>query len=381
MTKKTDLEYFKDREPDIYYVSKTFKFSESSPIRRFINKVFDHVEDNRIEKIKVTGEYVLRSSPNHRDQVKVLIFQDNKEIRDIVLQKFVNNNPKPLCFSFRGDELKKMLDFIVKIKKLDLTSETTLRIHESEVDAKSILVSFEEQNLLQAFKSMKGGDRVELLEKLRNQDLTKEDLDILSGRKKGLEEFCLNLYEESDWNEKRWQVFFSENTWIFGYGLDYQFLQILQKESSISSSDLDGKNTVFSDFLLGSNKFTVLVELKRPETPLFENGLNRSESWKLSKDLTYAVSQILVQKAEWEIKGTETQYDSLGNPISQKTFDPKTILIIGNSSQYSGIKKEERIKAKTFELYRRNSRNIEILTYSELYERAFFIVNQKTIDE
>jgi len=39
------------------------------------------------------------------------------------------------------------------------------------------------------------------------------------------------------------------------------------------------------------------------------------------------------------------------------------------------------IKAKTFELYRRNSRNIEILTYSELYERAYYIVNQKTIDE
>ncbi len=34
------------------------------------------------------------------------------------------------------------------------------------------------------------------------------------------------------------------------------------------------------------------------------------------------------------------------------------------------------IKQKTFELYRRDSRNVEILTYDELYERAYYIVNQ-----
>jgi len=381
MNKKTEAEYFEGRDSGIYYVSKTFKFSESSHERRFINKVFDHDVESKVEKVKVTGEYVLRSSPGQRDQIKILILQDSKEIREIVLQKFVNNNPKPLSFSFRGDEFKRLIDFIVTTKKLDLSNKTTLRIPESEVDAKQITVSTEEQNLLDFFKTMKGEDRTELLEKLSYQDLTKEDLDILSGRKKGLEEFRLNLCEKTNWDEKRWQKFFNENTWIFGYGLDYQFLQILQKESSVSGSDLSGKNTVFSDFLLGTNKFTVLVELKKPDTPLFENKRNRSESWQLSKDLTFAISQILAQKAEWEIKGKQIQYDSFDNPISQKTFDPKTILIIGNSSQYSGITKNEIIKAKTFELYRRNSRNIEILTYSELYERAYFIVNQKTIDE
>ncbi|MCK9282387.1 MAG: DUF4263 domain-containing protein [Melioribacteraceae bacterium] len=325
MEKKTELEYFEAREPDTYYVSKTFKFSETSPKRRFINKVFDHSEDNKVEKNIVTGEYVLRSSPNHRDQIKVLILQDNKKILDLVLQKFVNNNPKPLSFSFRGDEFNRLIDFIDKINKLDLSNELTSRINESDIDAKEMLVSSEEQNLLKVFKAIKGDNRIKLLETLGNQELTKEDLDILTGRKKGLEEFRLNLYEKSDWNEKRWQRFFYDNTWIFGYGLDYKFLEILLKESSVSNSDLDGKNTVFSDFLLGSNKFTVLVELKRPDTPLFENKRNRSESWQLSNDLTFAVSQILAQKAEWEIKGKQhniilkaIQY--LKKPLTQKRY-------------------------------------------------------------
>jgi hypothetical protein len=36
---------------------------------------------------------------------------------------------------------------------------------------------------------------------------------------------------------------------------------------------------------------------------------------------------------------------------------------------------EQQLKLDTFELFRRNSRNIEILTYDELYERADYIVN------
>ncbi|HEX7411975.1 MAG TPA: Shedu anti-phage system protein SduA domain-containing protein, partial [Bacteroidales bacterium] len=121
-------------------------------------------------------------------------------------------------------------------------------------------------------------------------------------------------------------------------------------------------------------------EIKKPATPLFNTKKNRSESWELSDELTFALSQILSQKAEWEIKSRSKQFDSEDHIINQNTFDPKTILIIGNSDQYSGTSKNDLIKAKTFELYRRNSKNIEIITFSELYERAYYIVNQKQIE-
>jgi len=178
-------------------------------------------------------------------------------------------------------------------------------------------------------------------------------------------------------NEKNWQDFFKENAWIFGYGLDYRYLSILQKEASVSSTDIDGKNEVQADFLMADNNFTVIVELKRPDTPLFEKDKNRSKSWKLSKELTYAVSQILTQKAEWEINSSSKPFDSEGNPIKQTTVDPKTILIIGHTEQFTGETKTDLIKRKTFELYRRNSRNIEIFTYDEILERAKFIVSDK----
>ena len=67
-------------------------------------------------------------------------------------------------------------------------------------------------------------------------------------------------------------------------------------------------------------------------------------------------------------------YNTAGELIRQKTVDPKSILIVGSNSQFSGAEKERAIKLRTFELFRRDSRNIEILTYDELYERAMFIV-------
>ena len=51
-------------------------------------------------------------------------------------------------------------------------------------------------------------------------------------------------------------------------------------------------------------------------------------------------------------------------------------MIVGSNSQFSGTEKESAIKLRTFELFRRDSRNLEILTYDELYERAKFVVGR-----
>lgn len=373
---KTESDYFEMRNPEYVYVSKAFKNSGRFNLeKRFIHKVFEKKEDNKIERVDVEGEYVLRCSPKGKDQVRVLLFQ-NKGYKSFVLQKFIHNQPQPLSFTFTREEFEDLLDFLEKVDYLDPSIKNRYKIHVDAIGKDQVLIHKDEKEIVETFRNIKGSNRDNLLESLREAKLSENDLNILSGRKKGLEVFRENLFEHSDWTEPNWQDFFSQNTWIFGYGLDYKFLKILQKESSVSDSDLDGKETVISDFLLGTSKFTVLVELKRPDTPLFSNKKNRSRSWTLSTDLTEAVSQILAQKAEWLIKSQKQQYDSYGNPIKQKTRDPKTILVIGDSNQFSGENREMITKAKTFEMYRRNSRNIEILTYTELYERAYFIVNQ-----
>lgn len=177
--------------------------------------------------------------------------------------------------------------------------------------------------------------------------------------------------------EKIWQTFFEKNKWIFGYGLDYKFLSILQREASVSGTNLAGRGEEFTDFLVGCEHFTVLIELKKPNTPLFGADTIRAGCWKLSNELMGSMSQILEQKASWQIKANQKQFDKDGNLIRQKTVDPKAILIIGHSSQFFGETENDEIKAKTFELFRRDSRNIEIITFDELFNRAKFIVQHQ----
>lgn len=379
-----EIYYYKLRDksgPDTIFVSKVSEFENSvtkeKTSKRYIRKVYG--EEESCEIVRVKGEFILRCSRTGRDQIKVIVHENDNSRMGFVIQKFrgdTGNPYKDSSFSFYNNEFHELLEFLTLVRFIDLSNLNNFKQSLSNLKQK-VLVDQDEKDLVQAFKTFKGESRLKLLEQIRDEKLTKEDLDILSGRKRGLETFYEQLYVEKDWNEPQWQSFFQKNTWIFGYGLDYRFLTILQREASVSSSDLDGKNTVESDFLLGSTDFTVLVELKRPDTPLFESSQNRSRSWKLSKQLVDAVSQILAQKASWEIEATKACYNSEGDLLNQKTCDPKCILIIGNKNQFSGNQREQDIKFRTFELFRRDSRNIEILTYDELYERANFIVNQK----
>lgn len=393
----TDYDYFKMRKLDRIYVSKTFPCKPilgmtNNVEKRYIKKVIDKSEE--FEYVKVNGEIILRSSPSGRDQVSVtLISSDDKKFMNLVLQKFRVNLKSGLTpientdFTFRGEEFYVLLKFLSDLKFINFDDKQRFAVDDIDNLNQKIsswikptsegddLENTFNSNLLKKLSCIKGEERESLLKIIGKNGLSKDDLNVLLRRKEGLEVFKNEIFKvPQDWIEKDWQKFFQNNPWIFGYGLDYRFLNIIQKEASVSNIDLNGSQTVISDFLMSDTRFTVLVELKKPDTPLFESSSNRSRSWKLSKEITNAVSQILTQKAEWELKSQFEQYDNNGRRISEKTVDPKTILIIGNTLQFRGDDEESVIKAKTFELYRRNSRNIEIITYDELYEKACFIV-------
>lgn len=397
---KKELEYFQMRRPSRIYVSKSFPYLKFRDVftneKRFVKKVFKKETINEFAEIE--GEIVLRETGifEKKLQVSAIVYSiRDTNLLEFTLQRFSENQETgkttPIhetAFSFSQEEFTELLKFLSDLKFLDFSNKDRFVVEEGTLpnrkillnltkpDPTKILVDKDLAEIVDKLSDLDKEKRESVLETLKNTVLTKEDLNILSGRKEGLELF--QEFLEKDISEKDWQLFFKNNSWIFGYGLDYRFLSILQREASVSGTDLSGKNEVKLDYLLGDKNFTILVELKRPDTNLFEIDKNRSESWKLSKELTYAVSQILAQKAEWQIKAQTDQYDDNDEKIDQNTFDPKTILIIGHSNQYSGDTKTDLIKKKTFELYRRNSRNIEILTYDELFGRAQFIVNDGT---
>lgn len=190
-------------------------------------------------------------------------------------------------------------------------------------------------------------------------------------RKKALETFRLSLNQARE--ENWWQGFFERNTWIFGYGLKYQILKSVQSQPRYGGTNLSGKGTEKGDFLVRTEadvKFTVLVEIKRPDSPILGNKPYRNGAWQLGEDLTGGVSQLQANCRCWEIEGSGAEQNR--EALQQEktyTVHPKGILVIGATSQLNDI-----AKRNTFELFRQSVTNPEIITFDELYERAKFIV-------
>jgi hypothetical protein len=173
--------------------------------------------------------------------------------------------------------------------------------------------------------------------------------------------------------ESDWQNFFENNTWIFGYGLRYQILRILHSQPNYGGSDVSGSGGQRGDFLTtteAEKKFTCLVEIKKPNTLLLQNSEYRNGVWGVSSELSGAVSQVQINCAKWEIEGARTdQNRDLMADIC--TISPKGIVVIGDTNQLG-----DRDKRNSFERYRREIHNPEIVTYDELYERAKYIIGE-----
>jgi hypothetical protein len=64
--------------------------------------------------------------------------------------------------------------------------------------------------------------------------------------------------------------------------------------------------------------------------------------------------------------------------LEARTRDAKTILVVGNRAEFdqSGNARAAEVQRDTFELFRRNTRNLEIMTFDELFDRAEFITKE-----
>ena len=186
-------------------------------------------------------------------------------------------------------------------------------------------------------------------------------------RKKALETFRLSLKQTQE--ESWWQDFFQRNTWIFGYGLKYQILKSVQSQPRYGGANVAGKGTEKGDFLERTEaeiRFTVLVEIKRPDSLLLGSKSYRNGAWQLGEDLTGGVSQLQANCRRWELEGSQAEQNR--EALQQEkiyTVHPKAILVIGAITQLNDI-----AKRNTFELFRRSITNPEILTFDELYERG-----------
>jgi hypothetical protein len=100
--------------------------------------------------------------------------------------------------------------------------------------------------------------------------LTSEEINILLGRRQGLEEFEQQMRVQ-EWSEKEWQDFFDRQQWVFGYGLDYRVMRQFGREMTVGAGGTDNRNKPTIDFLMSFKDYTVLVEIKKPDTAIMRS--------------------------------------------------------------------------------------------------------------
>jgi len=287
----------------------------------------------------------------------------------------------------RSAHIKKLYDGLTKLYAL---SQKGVQRGEKEyvVGAKDEIVSVPKKRKEYIEKLLEENYGEEIWQELvdKNPDLATKlsNSRIYNNRLKSLKEFELSIKDDLK-NELFWQIFFTENDWIFGYGLNYQFLSIESDQPNYGGENYTGKGKQKGDYLTSTKtknaKFTVVVEIKKPSSPLLaimpkkgENKRYRNGAWLLGSEVLGGVAQVQANCKTWQ-KNSEELINRKLIENGIYTVQPKGILLIGNTAEF----KNDLEKLTTFELFRKGLNNVEILTYDELLERAQFILGNKEI--
>lgn len=388
MSERNDYEFFKARKDTKTYISKVFSFNQADVERVRNVRIVTGEDSDRILLGEIEGALCLRlTGAVRKTQVTALVTQDHKQVRRLTLQTFKSRaggwfeGIEKDEFTFRSDEFERLVRFLTQIEFIDLTNEDNFQIEDiSKGHGPKTIIDASDRWVIDQVSGLSHSQRASLLQTLRDS-LTRDEINLLLGRRQGLEEFE-NHISARDWKEADWQDFFDRQQWVFGYGLDYRVMRQFGREMMVGGVGTDNRNKPVVDFLMSFTDYTVLVEIKRPDTRIFKDGQGgRAGTWEFSPDFIGAISQVAEQKAEWlQFAGTGDHFDKSGqSSLEARTKNARTILVIGSSQEFSEgyDARTANVRKDTFELFRREVRSIDILTFDELLERARFITRTR----
>jgi len=379
------MDNYKNPKPGKTYISPSLPaFGNKERRVRIASKVLPSADG--YEYVKERDEAVLRKKPDAATYISAKFLEDTRQVFVLTVQKFMTESGMPYGtgFSFVGDEIRKFCEFLNNIQSLSFQNNVVVNISDEEL-RKIALTSHQAKSLV--------ANNEEVFAEVLRYSLTKSDVVAIAYRKHQLETFR-NLLDDPVYfdelkakknckAESLWQKFFEKNSWIFGYGLSYVYssglddkrLEQVVRGYSVAQS---GKRV---DALLKTKALAstlCFVEIKTHNTPLLSGTPYRAGCWQPSSELSGAVAQVqgTVSYAAETIFGKLVLTDSNGFPTAEEVFNfhPKSFVIIGSLSQFYGEHGVNQEHLRSFELFRRNTFQPEVVTFDELYERARHIV-------
>ena len=161
--------------------------------------------------------------------------------------------------------------------------------------------------------------------------------------------------------ENEWQEFFNENPFILNLAFGYPVIKV-RDQASVGGRKLSGDGEKITDFLVKNSltNNTAIFEIKKPQTPVLNKRPFREGVFTPSADLSGSINQALDQKYQFQRQVAQIKENSRLYDI--ESYAVHCCLVVGTTP-------ESEDRQKSFELFRRNSKDVEIVTFDELLEK------------
>ena len=158
--------------------------------------------------------------------------------------------------------------------------------------------------------------------------------------------------------EGRWQEFLNQNPFVLTLAFGYPVIKV-HDQASVGGQTIFGTGEKIADFLV-KNSMTnnvAIVEIKKPQTKLLNQRQVANGVHAPSSELVGAINQTLDQKHRFEQEIAQIKVN--GRIYDMESYSLHCCLIIGK------VPFEEN-RLRSFEMFRGNSKNVEIVTFDEL---------------
>lgn len=293
-----ERKWFFNRRTDKTIISKRV----TNPFSGQKVRIASHIVDGQpgLAFATVKDEVVLRHTTSGRYEIKGTFLEDDRSILSLTIQRYSSSGPHDHHhFSFVGREIETLISFIAGIKTVPLEGEA--KRHVSDEALRDIVLDQGQARRIFA-------KYPDLFLRLAQQEDITRDLVAVGYRRKQLQRFDRLLLEPNYFTSEQerlqcgpeavWQKFFEANTWIFGYGLTYQFLSQLDErklEQIVRGRDLSaaGKRSDAIMKTRGIISSLCFVEIKRHDAALLGGATPyRPDVWSPSAELVGGVSQV-----------------------------------------------------------------------------------------
>ena len=211
----------------------------------------------------------------------------------------------------------------------------------------------------------KAEDIVSVLEQLDVDDLQKLNAAVGLSSLKNVLEIWRNSKDND--NEEFWQGVLTQNSFLFAQLFSFPVI-ILENKAYVGGKNISNTGGNVIDFLCANNltRNVVLVEIKTPVTRLL-GAKYRGDIYNTSNELSGSVIQVtncknsLMQNYMMLAGSDEKRFEA---------FDPRCIVIVGNIDSELADHRQR----KSLELFRMGLKDVQVITYDELFGKVEFLV-------